>query len=92
MGWYCLSVVMRALYQIAMALSLKKQLSQAKLSIYWFVYSLILTYGHVCWVLTERTRSKIQVAEVRFLWLSDRVRNSDIWRKLGVEPLLLGVK
>ena len=74
----------------------KKELSQkAKLSIYWSIYVPTLTYGHELWVVTERTRSRIQVAEMGFLRrvsglsLRDRVRSSVIREGLGVEPLLL---
>jgi len=77
----------------------KRELSRkAKLSIYWSVYVPILTYGHELWVVTERTRSRIQVAEMSFLRrvaglsLRDRVRSSDIRRELGIEPLLLRIE
>jgi len=39
----------------------------AKLSIYWSIYVPTLTYGHKLWVVTERTRSWIQVADMSFL-------------------------
>ncbi len=48
--------------------------------------------------MTERMRSQIQAAEMRFLrcmarlTLKDRVRSSDIWGELEVEPLLLCAK
>ncbi|XP_075957732.1 E3 ubiquitin-protein ligase CBL-B-B isoform X1 [Anarhichas minor] len=74
----------------------KRELSRkAKLSIYHSVYVPTLTYGHELWVVTERTRSRLQVAEMSFLRrvaglsLRDRVRSSVIRRDLGVEPLLL---
>ena len=64
---------------------MKKELSQkAMLSIYWSIYVPILTYGHELWVVTERTRSRIQVAEMGFLRrvsglsLRDRVISSVI--------------
>ncbi len=38
-----------------------------KLSIYRSIYVLTLTYGHELWVLTERTRSRIQAAKMSFL-------------------------
>ncbi|KAI3362936.1 hypothetical protein L3Q82_011616, partial [Scortum barcoo] len=43
--------------------------SKAKLSIYLPVnlYAPTLTYGHELWVMTERTRSRIQAAEMSFL-------------------------
>ncbi|TWW69645.1 hypothetical protein D4764_18G0004510 [Takifugu flavidus] len=56
-----------------------------------------LTYGHELWVMTERTRSRVQAAEMSFLRrvaglsLRDRVRSSAIREELGVEPLLLRV-
>jgi len=72
---------------------------KAKLSIYWSVYVPTLTYGHELWVVTERTRLRIQAADMSFLRrvaglsLRDRVRScSDIRRELGVEPLLLHVE
>ncbi|TWW71157.1 hypothetical protein D4764_17G0006400 [Takifugu flavidus] len=57
-----------------------------------------LTYGHELWVMTERTRSRVQTAEMSFLRrvaglsLRDRVRSSAIREELGVEPLLLRVE
>ena len=45
------------------------ELSQkAKLSIYWLIFVPPLTYGHEIWVVTERMRSQIQMAEMGFLW------------------------
>lgn len=40
---------------------------KAKFSIYWPVYVPTLTCGHELWVVTERTRSWIQAAEISFL-------------------------
>ncbi|KAL7836057.1 hypothetical protein SRHO_G00284040 [Serrasalmus rhombeus] len=90
------SAVMRALYR---SVVVKKELShKARLSIYWSIYVPTLTYGHELWVMTERTRSRIQAAEMSFLRrvaglsLRDRVRSSVIREGLGVEPLLLHVE
>ncbi|TWW59266.1 R2DM Retrovirus-related Pol polyprotein from type II retrotransposable element [Takifugu flavidus] len=90
------SAVMRALHR---SIVVKKELSRkAKLSIYRSIYVPVLTYGHQCWVMTERTRSRIQAAEMSFLRrvarlsLRDRVRSSDIREELGVEPLLLHIE
>ncbi|KAF7650109.1 hypothetical protein LDENG_00131220, partial [Lucifuga dentata] len=90
------SKVLRMLYWTIMV---KRELSQkARLSIYQSIYVPILTYGHELWVMTERIRSWIQVAEMRLLCrvfgltLRDRVRSSDIREGLGVEPLLLRIK
>ncbi|XP_070404401.1 uncharacterized protein [Nothobranchius furzeri] len=87
------SAVMRALYQSVMV---KRELSQkAKHSIYRSIYIPTLTYGHELWVVTERTRLRIQEAEISFLCrvaglsLRDGVRISVIREGLGVDPLLL---
>ena len=73
------SAVMRSLYR---SVVVKKELSRkAKLSIYRSIFVPILTYGHELWVVTERTRSRIQAAEMGFLrrvagrTLRNRVRN-----------------
>lgn len=51
------SVVMHALHRRVVV---KRELNRkSKLSSYWSV--LILTYGHQLWVVTERTRSWIQI-------------------------------
>ena len=78
---------------------MKRELSQkAKLSIYRSIFIPTLTYGHEGWVMTERTRSRIQAAEMGFLRrvagvsLRDRVRSLVIREGLGVEPLLLCVE
>ena len=90
------SAVMRSLYR---SVVVKRELSRkAKLSIYQSVYVPTLTYGHELWVMTERTRSRIQAAEMSFLRrvagrsLRDRVRSSVTREELGVEPLLLHVQ
>ncbi|TWW67270.1 hypothetical protein D4764_02G0003110 [Takifugu flavidus] len=90
------SAVMRTLHR---SVVVKRELSQkAKLSIYRSIFVPTLTYGHELWVMTERTRSRVQVAEMSFLRrvaglsLRDRVRSSAIREELGVEPLLLRVE
>ena len=90
------SAVMRALNR---SVVVKRELSRkAKLSIYRSIYVPTLTYGHELWVMTERTRSRVQAAEMSFLRrvaglsLRDRVRSSDIREGLRVEPLLLHVE
>ena len=84
--------VMRMLYR---SIVVKKELSRkAKL----LIYHPSTSCGHELWVMTKRTRSQVQAAEMSFLCrvtrlnLRDRARSSDIWRKLGVEPLLLHVE
>ncbi|KAI3355686.1 hypothetical protein L3Q82_004279 [Scortum barcoo] len=60
------SAVMRSVYRTVVVV--KKELSRkAKLSIYRSIYVPTLTYGHELWVMTERTRSRIQAAEMSFL-------------------------
>ncbi|WP_214636687.1 hypothetical protein, partial [Mycobacterium tuberculosis] len=85
--------VLRSLYRTVVT---KRELSRkAKLSIYRSIFVPILTYGHEGWVMTERTRSRVQAAEMSFLRrvagvsLRDRVRSSAIREELGLEPLLL---
>ena len=87
------SAVMRQLHR---SVVLKRELSlRAKLSIFRSVFVPILTYGHECWIMTERVRSRIQAAEMGFLrrisgfTLLDKVKSTDIREFLDVEPLLL---
>ncbi len=90
------SAVMRAMYRSIVE---KKELSRkAKLSIYRSIYVPTLTYGHELCVMTERTRSRIQAAEMSFLRrvagrsLRDRVRSSVTREELRVEPLVLHIE
>ncbi|TWW80607.1 R2 Retrovirus-related Pol polyprotein from type I retrotransposable element [Takifugu flavidus] len=81
------SAVMRTLHQSVVA---KR--------IYRSIFVPTLTYGHELWVMTKRTRSRVQAAEMSFLRrvarlsLRDRARSSAIREELGVEPLLLRVE
>jgi len=88
--------VMRQLYRGVIC---KRELSnKAKLSVFKSIFVPTLTYGHELWVVNERTRSRIQATEMRFLrriagfTLRDRVRSSTIREKLNVEPLLLYIE
>ncbi|TWW64134.1 hypothetical protein D4764_03G0011420 [Takifugu flavidus] len=90
------SAVMRTLHR---SVVVKRELSQkAKLSIYRSIFVPTLTYGHELWVMTERTRSRVQAAEMSFLRrvaglsLRDRLRGSAIREELGVESLFLRVE
>ena len=90
------SAVMRTLHG---SVVVKRELSRkAKLSIYQSIFVPALTYGHELWVMTERTRSGVQAAEMSFLRrvaglsLRDRVRSSVIREELGVDLLLLRVE
>ena len=59
------SAVMRQLYR---SVVLKRKLcAKAKLSAFRSILVPILTYGHECWVTTERVRSRVQAAEMGFL-------------------------
>ncbi|TWW81643.1 hypothetical protein D4764_01G0014580 [Takifugu flavidus] len=88
------SAVMRTLHR---SVVVKRELSR-KLSIYRSIFVPTLAYGHELWVMTERTRSRVQAAEMSFLRrvaglsLRDRVRSSAIREELGVKPLLLCVE
>ncbi|KAL3063618.1 hypothetical protein OYC64_000034 [Pagothenia borchgrevinki] len=54
--------VLQSLYRTVVT---KRELSQkAKLSVYRAISVPTLTYGHEGWVMTERTRSRIQAAEI----------------------------
>jgi len=87
------AAVKQALYRTVLV---KRELSRkAKLSIYWSVYVPTLTSGHELWVVTERTRLRIQAAKMSFLRrvaglsLRDRVRSLDIRGRhiqLGGDP------
>ena len=77
----------------------RAQLSrQAKLALFKSLYYPTLTYGHESWVLTDRMRSRVQAAEMRYLRRVagvrriDKVRNSTIREELNIEPLLLKVE
>ena len=59
---------------------------EGKASIYRSIYIPTLTCGHELWVVTQRMRSWLDSA------LEDRVRSSDIWEEIRVEPLLLRVQ
>ena len=90
-GWK--SAVMRQLHR---SVVLKRELcTKAKLSIFRSVYVPILTYGHECWIMNEKVRSRVQAAEMGFLrrisglTLLDKVKSADIREFLNIESLLL---
>ena len=87
------SAVMRQLHR---SVVLKRELcTKAKLSIFRSVYVPILTYGHECWIMNEKVRSRVQAAEMGFLrrisglTLLDKVKSADIREFLNIESLLL---
>ena len=71
---------MRQLYRSV--LFKREVCTKAKLSVFKSVFVSILTYGHECWVMTERVRSRVQAAEmglsrkVRGLSLLDKVKST----------------
>ena len=90
------SAVMRQLHR---SVVLKRELcTKAKLSIFRSVYVPILTYGHECWIMNEKVRSRVQAAEMGFLrrisglTLLDKVKSADIRESLNIESLLLRVE
>lgn len=88
----CASGVLRELWTLAGNRTVS---TEALVSIFKAVYRSSLTYGHETWILTERTRSRVQAAEMRFLrrivgvTRMDRIRNTSIREALDLEPLLL---
>lgn len=62
---------------------------------YQSIYVPTLTSGHDLWLVIKRLRLRIQAAKMSFLprvaglILRDSLRCSDIWKELGIEPLLL---
>ena len=52
-------------------------------------------YGHECWIMNEKVRSRVQAAEMGFLrrisglTLLDKIKSADIRESLNMESLLL---
>ena len=71
---------------------------EAQISIYRSLFKSTLTYGHETWILTERIRSRVQAAEMRFLrkivgvTRLDQIRNTRIREELNLQPLLLEIE
>ena len=71
---------------------------EAQVTIYNSLFKSVLTYGHESWILTERIRSRVQAAEMRFLRRIvgvsriDQIRNSRIREAIAIESLLLQVE
>ena len=85
--------------QLCQSVVLKRELcTKAKLSVFRSVFVPVLTYGHECWVRTERVRSRVQAAKIGFLQkvrglsLFDKVKSTDIRQSLNIEPLLLRIE
>ena len=71
------SAQMRQLY---LSVVLKQKLcTKAKFSVFRSVFVPILTYGHECWVMTERVRFRVLAAEMGFL---QKVRGLSLLDKL----------
>ena len=80
------SAMMRQLYR---SVVLKRELcKKTKFSVFRSVFVPILAYGHKCWVMTKRVRSRVQAAEMFFLRkviglsLLDKVKSTDIRQSL----------
>ena len=75
--------------------ALRRELS---LLIYQSIYIPTFSYAHESWVVTERTKTHIQAADMSVPWrvaelsLRDRVRSLNIQMELWVEPLLPSVE
>lgn len=76
------SVLMQAQYRTVVV---KKELCRkVKLLIYRSVYVPTLTYSHELQIVTERTRSQIKAAIMKFLWRVAGLSLKDSVRSLGV--------
>ena len=74
----------------------KKEVSwRARITVFNAVYRPTLTYGHEQWGMTERIRSRIRAAEMRFLRrvaLQDKIRSSTIRESLKAESFQLYIE
>ena len=87
---------MRQFYR---SIVLKKELcTKAKLSVFRSVFVPILPYGHECYVMTERMRSRVQAAEIGFLpkvrglFSHVKIKSTDTHQSLNIELLLLRIE
>ena len=69
--------------QLYRSVVLKRELcTRAKVFVFISIFVSILTYGHECWVMTKRVRSRVQAAKIGFLQsvrglsLLDKVKSS----------------
>ena len=90
------SAIMRALHH---SVVLKRELSRkAKLSVFKSTFVPIHTYGDESWVMTEKVRSQMLAAEMRFLQkikgvtMFDTLHNTAICESLHIESLLLRIE
>ena len=71
---------------------------KSKVFVFRSIFVPILTYGHECWVMTERVRSRVQATKMSFLqnvrdlFLLDKLKSTDIRQSLNIKPLLLCIK
>jgi len=71
---------------------------EAKVAVFKSLYRATLCYGHESWTMTERTRQRVQAAEMRFLrrilgvTRMDQINNDRIREAINIEPLLLWVE
>lgn len=78
-GFFAVMQIPNRIFVITRDLNVK-----AKLSIYRLIYVLTLTYGYELWVVAERMRSQIQMAEISFLL---RVASLSLFKMgWGVQP------
>uniref|UniRef100_A0A1Y1K5K2 Endonuclease-reverse transcriptase n=1 Tax=Photinus pyralis TaxID=7054 RepID=A0A1Y1K5K2_PHOPY len=72
----------------------KREISRnTKMKVYKSIFRPILTYGCEGWILDNRTKSKIQSLEMKYLRAvkgitrCDRIRNSDVREELGIKSM-----
>lgn len=89
----------RTYYALNRVLIGKREISRStKMMVFQTIYKPILTYGSESWVLTERTKSKLQAMELKYLrrvkgvTRMDKLRNDDIRAELGVKSIIHGIE
>ena len=76
----------------------RKVYKKAKFSVFRSIFVPILTYGHKCWVMTKKVRSRVQAAEIGFfqkvknLSLFNKIKTNVIRQSFNIEQLHLRIE